>query len=50
MEWAYNKNFILRTEIAHIVFDSSDFSSLPAGRQDLGADLDLFKIGLITKF
>jgi outer membrane immunogenic protein len=50
VEWAYNKSFILRTEVAHTVFDPSDFSSLPAGRQGLGANLDLFKIGLITKF
>ncbi len=49
-EWAYNENFILRTEIAHIAFDQGNFSTLPAGQSDLGADLNLFKIGLITKF
>ena len=30
--------------------NSGNFSTLPDGQSDLGANLDLFKIGLITKF
>ncbi len=50
VEWVWNNNFTLRGEVAHIAFSQDTFSNLPAGNQDLGANLDLFKIDFITRF
>ncbi len=50
VEWVWNNNLTLRGEVAHIAFNEATFSNLPAGQQDLGANLDLFKIDFITRF
>jgi outer membrane immunogenic protein len=50
VEWVWNNNFTLRGEVAHIALKQQTFSILPTGSQDLGANLDLFKIDFITRF
>jgi outer membrane immunogenic protein len=49
-EWVWNNNFTLRGEVAHMVLNPQTFSNLPAGSQELGATLDLFKVDFITRF
>jgi len=50
VEWVWNNDMTLRGEVAHIAFNQDTFSNLPAGNQDLGANLDLFKIDFIKRF
>jgi outer membrane immunogenic protein len=50
VEWVWNNNFTLRGEVAHIALNQQTFAILPAGNQELGANLDLFKIDFITRF
>lgn len=50
LEWVWNKDLTLRGELAHIDLASEKFDSLPAGNQDLGATLDLFKITFVSRF
>ena len=50
VEWVWNNNFTIRGELAHISLASDTFSELPAGHQDLGATLDLFKIDFVSRF
>ena len=50
VEWVWNNSLTLRGEVAHISLASDTFSELPAGHQDLGADLDLFKIDFVSRF
>lgn len=49
-EWVWSDSLTLRGELAHIDFGQDTFSTLPVGKQDLGANLDLFKIDFITRF
>ncbi|MFA5951765.1 MAG: outer membrane beta-barrel protein [Hyphomicrobium sp.] len=50
VEWVWNNDLTLRGELAHISLGNETFATLPAGKQDLGADLDLFKIDFITRY
>jgi len=50
IDYAYRKNLFVRFELAHISLDQATFTSVPTGQQKLGADLDLFKLNLISKF
>lgn len=50
VEWAWNKDVSLRAEYDHMSFGSDTFSTLPSGKQDVGADLDLFKITFASRF
>jgi outer membrane immunogenic protein len=50
VDWAWRQNQLLRFEVAHIALGQAAFTPLPAGRQSLGADLDLFKVTFISHF
>jgi len=50
IDYAYRKNMFVRFELAHISLDQTTFTSVPTGQQKLGADLDLFKLNLISHF
>ena len=50
VDWAYQKNLFVRFEVDHIALGETTFNSLPAGAQNLGANLDLFKITFISRF
>lgn len=50
VEWVWNDRFTLRGEYDHYSFGSENFSSIVSGPQDVGADLDLFKIAVIARF
>ncbi len=49
-EWVWNNELTLRGEVAHIDFNQAKFSSLSTPTQELGANLDLFKIDFISRF
>ncbi|HMN38781.1 MAG TPA: outer membrane beta-barrel protein [Hyphomicrobium sp.] len=49
-EWVWKDQLTIRGEIDHMAFGSKDFSALGSGPQDVGADLDLFKVDFITRF
>ncbi|MGD9671721.1 MAG: outer membrane protein [Hyphomicrobiaceae bacterium] len=50
VEWAWNKDISLRAEFDHMAFGSDSFTTLPAGNQNVGANLDLFKITFASRF
>lgn len=50
VEWMWNNDFAIRGEVAHMDFGTAKFDSLPAGSNEVGATLDLFKIDFVSRF
>lgn len=50
VEWVWNNDLTLRGEVAHMDFGQANFSSLSGPSQELGANLDIFKIDFISRF
>lgn len=50
IEYAWNRDMSVRGEFDHMDFGGDTFTTLPAGGQDLGASLNLFKITFATRF
>ena len=50
LEYVWNPSITLRGEYLHIDYGSETYSSLPAGSQDLDAEMDVFSLGLVTRY
>lgn len=50
LEYVWNSSITLRGEYIHIDYGSETYSSLPAGAQDLDAEMGVINFGLVTRY
>ena len=50
IEYVWNSSITLRAEYLHLDYGSETYSSLPAGAQDLDAQMGVINFGLVTRY
>ncbi len=50
IEYVWNSSITLRAEYIHIDYGSETYSSLPAGSQELDAQMGVINFGLVTRY
>lgn len=50
VEYVWNSSITLRGEYLHLDYGTDSYSSLPAGLQDMSAEMNIFNFGLVTRY
>lgn len=50
VEYVYNKKITLRAEYLHLDFGDAEYSSLPLGARSINPNMDMFGVGLVSRF
>lgn len=50
LEYVWNSSITLRAEYLHLDYGSETYSSLPAGSQELDAEMGMLNFGLVTRY
>jgi outer membrane immunogenic protein len=50
LEYVWNQSITLRAEYIHLDYGTETYTSLPAGAQDVSAEMGVINLGLVTRY